>query len=134
MPATSFLARAALFGALALTACDTRLEPIPASSLDGGGSDSTAARDTTVSTGSTAGVITTSPATADLVVGATVQLSATGDQALFPVSWSSDAPGVAAVSALGVVTGVSPGTARITARSTVNTLRGATTTVRVRAR
>lgn len=138
MPIATPLARAAraastivvLASFASLAACDARLDPISAASVVG--PDSTRA-DSTASTGAGTGVISLSAPAAELRVGATLQLAATGDPALFPVTWSSDDPGVAVVSALGVVTGVAPGTARITARSAVNPLRAASSIVRVTA-
>jgi uncharacterized protein YjdB len=67
--------------------------------------------------------VAVSPATAELQVGGTTQLTATPrDAAGNPltgrtVTWSSSAPGIATVSANGTVTGVAPGTATITATS-----------------
>lgn len=67
--------------------------------------------------------VTVNPATASLVIGGTQQLSATARDAAGAaltgrlVAWSSGTPGVATVSATGVVTAVSPGTATITATS-----------------
>ncbi len=65
--------------------------------------------------------VTVSPASATVPEGGTVQLSAAALNGLgtsavgATVSWSSSAPGVASVSASGLVTGVAPGTASITA-------------------
>lgn len=64
-----------------------------------------------------------SPGTADLVIGGMQQLSATmrdaggGTLSGRTATWSSSAPGVASVSASGLVTGVTVGTATITATS-----------------
>jgi uncharacterized protein YjdB len=67
--------------------------------------------------------VSVSPAAATVLVGQTVQLTATPKDANGSpltgrvVSWASSAPGVAAVSATGVVTSVSAGSATITATS-----------------
>jgi len=67
--------------------------------------------------------VAVTPATAELRVGRTVRLTATpraADGAPLAgraVAWTSGAPGIAAVSAEGVATGVAPGTAVIFARS-----------------
>lgn len=67
--------------------------------------------------------IAVNPATTTVNVGATTQLSATGVNSdgtqanLSNVSWTSSANNVATVSSTGVVTGVSAGTATITATS-----------------
>src|SRR3989442_1693526 len=76
----------------------------------------------TVSTVPVAAVVV-SPATANVVVGGTAQLSATPKDAAGnvlagrAVAWTSSNPGIATVSASGLVTGVAPGTATITATS-----------------
>ena len=65
--------------------------------------------------------ITLDPTTADIAVGATVQLTATPRDAAgnvltdLVVNWSSDSPGVATVSQAGLVTGASVCLATITA-------------------
>lgn len=65
--------------------------------------------------------VTVTPSSATLTEGETLPLSATalnglGEPAVgATVSWSSSAPGVASVSAAGVVTAVAPGTASVTA-------------------
>jgi uncharacterized protein YjdB len=67
--------------------------------------------------------VTVAPATADLQVGGTTQLTATPrDAAGNPlagrtVTWTSSAPGIGTVDANGRVTGVAPGEATITAAS-----------------
>jgi uncharacterized protein YjdB len=67
--------------------------------------------------------VTVTPAIASLVVGATVQLTATLKDVLGNplsgrvVTWSSNAPGVAAVSGTGLVTGLGAGVVTITATS-----------------
>jgi len=66
--------------------------------------------------------VTVSPVTADILVGSTVQLTATPMDAAgnvlpgLAVTWASTAPGVATVSEGGLVTGASPCLATITAR------------------
>ena len=91
----------------------------------GGGSGPTAPRETgsspevarIVATPSGGGVSPT-PSGAELVVGATVQLTAVdADGRAVSAAWSTADAGVAAVSAQGVVTGAAPGTATITAKS-----------------
>jgi uncharacterized protein YjdB len=67
--------------------------------------------------------VTVSPPTASVVAGSTVQLSATlrdaGGNVLTgrPITWTTSANGVAIVSASGLVTGIAPGGATITATS-----------------
>jgi len=67
--------------------------------------------------------VTVTPATANLLVGSTLQLTATLKDALGNplsgrvVTWASDAPGVAAVSGAGLVTGLGIGGVTITATS-----------------
>jgi uncharacterized protein YjdB len=67
--------------------------------------------------------VTVSPASAGVVVGATVQLTATLKDALGNplsgrvVTWASSAPSVASVSGTGLVTGLVVGTATVTATS-----------------
>jgi uncharacterized protein YjdB len=67
--------------------------------------------------------VTVSPPTASVVAGSTVQLSAmlrdAGGNVLTgrPVTWTTSANGVAIVSANGLVTGIAPGSATITATS-----------------
>src|SRR5712692_5609175 len=67
--------------------------------------------------------VTVSPATASVVVGQTVQLTATPKDANGNplsgrvITWTSSAAGVAAVSGSGLVTGVAVGSATITATS-----------------
>src|SRR5436309_544690 len=67
--------------------------------------------------------VTVTPAIASLLMGATVQLTATPKDALGNplsgrvVTWASDAPGVAAVSGTGLVTGLGIGGVTITATS-----------------
>ena len=79
--------------------------------------------------------VTIAPATPNVVVGGTVQLTATArssggqDLGARPVNWSSGAPSIAAVSPAGVLTGVSPGTAIVFA-SIEGIIGTATVTVR----
>lgn len=67
--------------------------------------------------------VTVTPATSTLVVGRTVTLEAVTRDASGnvltgrTVTWTSSAPGIATVSSSGIVTGVAPGTATITATS-----------------
>lgn len=64
--------------------------------------------------------VSVSPASATLTPGATKQLTATispSDATNQSVTWTSSATGVATVSSSGLVTGKSPGTATITAKS-----------------
>lgn len=73
------------------------------------------------------------PATNDVAVGASVQLAAIVSPIGAPssVAWSSDTPGVAAVTQQGVVSGISEGTATITATSTATGAKAGTATVTV---
>jgi len=65
--------------------------------------------------------VTVSPATPSIVAGGTVQLravmiDASGSRRVGPaVTWTTDAPAVANVDTMGLVTGLAPGTATITA-------------------
>ncbi|HEY7480636.1 MAG TPA: galactose oxidase-like domain-containing protein [Gemmatimonadales bacterium] len=76
-------------------------------------------------TGSTEPVVSVdvSPGSANVLVGATVQLTATAQDAEGfplpgrPITWETNAPGVATVSATGLVTGVGAGAATISATS-----------------
>ena len=71
----------------------------------------------------TAASITVAPPSVSITVGQTSQLSATVKDASgatiagAPVSWSVDNPGVATVSSTGLVTGISAGSATVTASS-----------------
>lgn len=81
--------------------------------------------------------VSVTPSTAMIDVAATTALMATitGDPGASPaVSWSSSDPLHATVSSAGVVTGVAPGIATITARSVADTTRSATSLVTVRPR
>lgn len=68
-------------------------------------------------------VVSVTPATATLIAGGTQQLTASARDSAGtvltgrPVTWSTNAPTVATVSATGLVTAVGPGTATITATS-----------------
>lgn len=79
--------------------------------------------------------VTVEPGSASLLPGATVQLAATpkdaGGAALSgrTVTWTSSDPAVATVSAAGVVTGATPGTATVTATSEGKTGTAAVTIV-----
>lgn len=89
-----------------------------------GGADSGTGTPNTDGTPVPASVVISAPAQT-VAVGQSLQLQASArDQAGNPitstVSWSTSAANVATVSDVGVVTGVSPGTATITARATVN--------------
>ncbi len=77
--------------------------------------------------------LTIAPATASTTVGNTVQLTATVAPAGAPqaVNWSTSAAGIATVSSTGLVTGVSAGTATITARSAVDSTKTVTRQVTV---
>lgn len=64
--------------------------------------------------------VSISPATATVAVGATTSLTATvapANASTKTVTWSSNAASIATVNAAGVVTGVGPGSATITART-----------------
>ena len=77
--------------------------------------------------------VTVTPETATVEVGDTVALSATVQPAgaSQSVTWTSDAPAVATVATNGVVSGVSVGTAQITATSNADTTKSASATVTV---
>src|SRR5206468_1975223 len=68
-------------------------------------------------------VVTVTPSSASLVVGQTVQLTATAKDSAGntltgrALSWASNATGVATVNATGLVTGAAVGTATVTATS-----------------
>lgn len=96
---------------LGMAACESRLTPPLAVSLFEGG-DGT-------------GAFVVLPASLELRVGGTAQLSASR-----PSTFSTDAPTVATVTTSGLVTGVGAGTAVITATATDGSAR-ASATVRV---
>jgi len=77
--------------------------------------------------------VAVAPATASVAVGATRQLTASALPATAGqnVTWSSATPGVATVNAAGLVTGVSAGTAVITAKSVSDPTKTATATITV---
>lgn len=79
--------------------------------------------------------VSVAPATASIASGATRQLTASAlpVTAGQNVTWSSATPGVATVSAGGLVTGVSAGTAVITAKSVSDPTKTATATITVTA-
>ncbi|MGO0683499.1 phage tail tube protein [Pseudomonas fulva] len=79
--------------------------------------------------------VAVTPGTASIAVGATRQLSAsaTPAQAGQNVTWSSSAPSVATVSSSGLVTGVSAGSAVITATSVSDKTKTATSNITVTA-
>ena len=79
--------------------------------------------------------VSVAPATASIAVAATRQLTASAlpVTAGQNVTWSSATPGVATVSAGGLVTGVSAGTAVITAKSVSDPTKTATATITVTA-
>ena len=79
--------------------------------------------------------VTVSPSTASIEVGATTDLGVTVGPTGAPqtVSWTSSAPSVATVDQDGIVTGVSAGSATITARSTVDTSKTGTAAITVTA-
>jgi len=77
--------------------------------------------------------VTVTPEAATVEVGDTVALSATVQPAGVSqsVTWTSDTPSVATVATNGVVSGVSVGTAQITATSNADTTKSASATVTV---
>ncbi|MFJ3486575.1 phage tail tube protein [Pseudomonas sp. NPDC090202] len=77
--------------------------------------------------------VSVTPTTASIAVAGTRQLTASvlPSGAAQTVNWSSSAPGVATVSATGLVTGVSAGSAVITATSTSDGTKTATSTITV---
>lgn len=80
--------------------------------------------------------VTVTPSAATIRVGETQSLNAVVDVsngAGTGISWSSEQPSVASVSASGVVTGLSTGTAVIRATSTVNAQRSGSATITVQA-
>ena len=79
--------------------------------------------------------VSVAPATASIAVAATRQMTASALPATAGqnVTWSSATPGVATVSAGGLVTGVSAGTAVITAKSVSDPTKTATATITVTA-
>ncbi|MGO0684086.1 phage tail tube protein [Pseudomonas fulva] len=79
--------------------------------------------------------VAVTPGTASIAVGATRQLSAsaTPAQAGQNVTWSSSAPSVATVSSSGLVTGVSAGSAVITATNVSDKTKTATSNITVTA-
>lgn len=106
------LATAGAVGALRVTAL---------ASPKGGGRPKTAFAVITIVPGPAAS-IALAPAPSRLYVGQSVAVtttvtSAAGDTRHDPVSWSSDQPGVVAVSSTGILTAVRPGRATVTARA-----------------
>jgi len=77
--------------------------------------------------------ITVSPSSASVDIGDTTNLTVTAapSGASNAVNWTSSAPSVASVSSTGVVTGVSPGTAEITATSVSDPSKTDTCTITV---
>ncbi|HYD53089.1 MAG TPA: Ig-like domain-containing protein [Gemmatimonadaceae bacterium] len=112
------LALLACVAAGALTACDARVES-PLGIM------------ATTPTGDASGQLSLLPGSVDLRVGGSAQLVTSGASALLPVTYSTDAPAVATVTAGGLVTGVAPGVAIITATSTRDPARRTTAVVRV---
>ena len=105
--------------AIALAACDSRLEPPLGVAIAATGADSTGAG------------LSLLPGSIELRIGGSAQLVTNGSNALLPVTYNTDAPGVASVSASGLVTGIAPGVAIITATSTRDPSRRTTAVVRV---
>jgi hypothetical protein len=105
-----------------LAACEQSTNPIIASAGPGGVSDGGGSGNGGGSGGTTTSLIV-SPSRVEIGVASRVQLST--NVASETVLWSSNNPGVASVSTFGLVTGLSPGVATITARaSTDSTLVG----------
>jgi uncharacterized protein YjdB len=80
--------------------------------------------------------VTVTPSAATIRVGETQSLNAVvevSNGASTAVSWSSEQPSIASVSASGVVTGLSTGTAVVRATSTVNAQRSGSATITVQA-
>ncbi|WP_288078312.1 phage tail tube protein [Pseudomonas sp.] len=77
--------------------------------------------------------VSVTPATASIAVAGTRQLTASAlpAEAAQNVTWTSSAPAVATVNSSGLVTGVSAGTATITARSVSDTSKTATAAITV---
>lgn len=95
-----------LCGAL-FAGCDQALAPTKASIGGAAGSGSAA--------------LAITPTTAVLPIGGTLLLVANGSGAAQGVSWTSDRTDLATVSANGLVTGVAPGQAVVTATSSADT-------------
>jgi len=105
----------------ALAACEQSTNPIIASAGPGGVSDGGGGNGG--GTGGTTASLIVSPSRVEIGVASRVQLST--NVANETVLWSSNNPGVASVSTFGLVVGLSPGVATITARaSTDSTLVG----------
>lgn len=116
--------------ALALTACDQRQLPTVAGLGSGGGTTATGG-----STGTNTGTSTPlaiTPNSLQLSVGTTFALNTNAPAGLQnQVQWRSAAPGIVAVNTSGVVTGLAPGTATITARYSFDTTQVAAASVTV---
>jgi hypothetical protein len=112
--ALRLLIAATLFGT---AACESRTDPPLALQIVQPG-DSTAG-------------LSLLPASVDMRVGGNAQLSLSGPSTLLPAAFSTNAANVATVSATGLVTAVTVGTATITASSTQDPTRQARATVRV---
>lgn len=89
--------------------------------------------------GTTIASVSVTPASASLVVGASQQLTATARDAAGNTiagqsfSWTTSAASVASVSPTGLVAGVAPGTATVTATSVADPTRSATSAITVTA-
>lgn len=109
----------AAFAVAAIAACETATSPHVA----GLGTGTTRASST---------ALTIAPQTATVIVGGQTQLTTNASLSLEnQVQWRSSQPSVAAVSPAGLVTGITPGTAQITARYSFDTNTVATATVSV---
>lgn len=110
---------AAFAAAVALAACDTATSPHAAGIRTG-------------STTASSTALTIAPQSVVLQVGAQTQLTTNAPLTLrSQVQWGSSRPAVAAVSPTGLVTGISVGTAQITARFSFDTATVATASVAV---
>jgi uncharacterized protein YjdB len=118
--------RSILFFAAALlvSACDTAVSPLIAGAGNGGVVGDGAGGS---GGGTTVQIL---PSQVEISPGTTFRFTINVDATL--LRWRSDAGGVASVSAQGVVTGISQGTAKITALLASDTTRRSTATVTVR--
>jgi len=118
---------AAGMAALAVAACDQRSNPTIAGIVGG----STASDSSGANTGG-ATPLAISPSQLALTVGATFPLT-TNAPAAFQnqIEWRTAQPNIATVNESGVVTGVAPGTAVVSARYTFDTTQAASAVVSV---
>lgn len=122
---------AAGIAALVITACDQATSPIVAR-LGGDSPASGSSGGSTAGTNGTTTPLAIAPNQLGLTVGGTFTLTTNAPVALQnQLEWRSAEPNIAAVSEAGVVTGIAPGTAVVTARYSFDTTQSASAIVSV---